>query len=357
VEPAPVAAVPPATAAATYAAVDEIVTDEPPPEDDRPSWGWALAIGTLVVAAIIAALFLTGTIGGKKVAVPKVVGIDQAAAATVLHREDLEVSFDAVASNKRKGIVISQDPSAGTKVKEGTTVHALVSSGPGDRQVPSVDDLTEKAAKEKLTKAGFKVTVHRRDDADVAKGHVIETQPAGGTTLPVGSEVALYISNGPPDVEVPQVTGQTLDEARGTLEEDGFKVQTQDQETEDEEPGTVLAQSPAAGGVVPQGSTVTLTVAKEPSEVEVPDVTGQTDTEAINGLQDAGFKISVEREDVETPDEDGIVLQQDPEGAEKAKPGSVVTIVVGRFNPDLNPEGTDTTPTTPDGTSTTGTER
>jgi serine/threonine-protein kinase len=99
---------------------------------------------------------------------------------------------------------------------------------------------------------------------------------------------------------------------------------------------------------------VTLTVARAPAKVAVPDVEGETDTDAIRILQDAGFKISPERQDVDSPDEDGIVLGQDPVGGRDAKPGDTVTIVVGRFNPDLNPEGTTTTATTPETTTTPG---
>jgi serine/threonine-protein kinase len=347
---------PPVATAAAPLAGDEIVHHEPPPDDPRPGWGWALLIAALVVGAIVAALFLTGTIGGKKVAVPNIVRINQAAAATVLHRVGLEVAFDAVTSNKPKGIVISQDVAPGTKVKEGTTIHASVSSGPGDAQIPVVDGLTRRSARRALTDAGFDVKEHHRNDTDVAAGHVIETAPAGGTTLELGSTVDLYISDGPPDVDLPDVTGRQLDDARSTLEDAGFKVSTTEKETLDKDPGTVLTQSPQGGGQAQEGSTVTLTVAKAPAEVEVPDVTGETDSEAINDLQDAGFKISTERQDVDTLDQDGVVQGQDPAGGKKLKPGETVTIVVGRFNPDLNPEGTSTTPTTPT-TSTTGARR
>ena len=43
---------------------------------------------------------------------------------------------------------------------------------------------------------------------------------------------------------------------------------------------------------------------------------------------------------------EGVVIEQAPANG-KAKKGSTVTIVVGKFNPNLNPEGTSTTPTTP----------
>jgi len=153
---------------------------------------------------------------------------------------------------------------------------------------------------------------------------------------------------------VPDVTGQQLDEARATLEDAGFKVKTTDQETTDRDPGTVLAQSPGAGGDAPQGSDVTLTVAREPSQVSVPDVKGEQDSDAIRILQDAGFRVATEKQDVSDLDQDGVVLEQDPKGNRQAKPGDVVSIVVGRFNPDLNPEPdtNTTTTTTPDGTAT-----
>jgi serine/threonine-protein kinase len=350
---------PPSTALAVGAPLvaEEVVAHDPPPDDPRPGWGWALLIAALVVGAIVAALFLTGTIGAKKVAVPNIVRTNQAAAATVLHRAGLEVAFDAVTSNKPKGIVISQDVAPGTKVKEGTTIHASVSSGPGEAQIPVVDGLTERAARRKLAAAGFDVRPHHENSTDVDAGHITRTQPEGGSTLELGNTVDLYISDGPPDVELPNVIGRPLDEARSRLEDQNFKVETVDKETLDEDPGTVLAQDPAGGGEAPEGSTVTLTVAKAPAEIAVPDVTGESDSEAINDLQDAGFKISTERQDVDTLDQDGIVQGQDPVGGKKLKPGDTVTIVVGRFNPDLNPEGTDTTPTTPDPTSTTGRRR
>ena len=51
--------------------------------------------------------------------------------------------------------------------------------------------------------------------------------------------------------------------------------------------------------------------------------------------------IDQQSQDVPTPDGDGVVLEQSPAGGKKAKKGSKVTIVVGKFNPDLNPEGDD----------------
>jgi eukaryotic-like serine/threonine-protein kinase len=328
---------------------EEVVYDQPalPPEHAGLRWPWVLLISLLVVGAILGVLLLTGAVGGTKVKVPNVIGISDAAAKVKLNRVGLEIDIAQVVSDKPKGIVISQNPTFGEKVKQGSIVSVSVSAGPGDRQIPNVEGFTRRDARRALDHAGFRIHEHRQHSTDVPSGRVVRTQPGGGTQLEVGSVVDLYVSGGPPDVTVPSVTGRPLDEARGTLEDAGFKVSTTDQETTASDPGTVLSQSPLGATEAPEGSTVDLTVARVPSKVEVPDVKGQSDSDAIQVLQDAGFRIATERQDVDTPDQDGTVLDQDPEGGKQAKPGDVVTIVVGRFDPALNPEGS-TTPTTPD---------
>jgi beta-lactam-binding protein with PASTA domain/predicted Ser/Thr protein kinase len=330
---------------ATAPVVEEVYT-EPAPRRERDGigWGWALLIAALIVAAILAALFLTGTIGAKKVTVPNVIGISDAAAKVKLNRAGLEIDIAQVVSDKPKGIVISQNPTFGTKVKDGTIVSVSVSAGPGDRQVPSVEGLTRREARRVLDKAGFEIKERTEESSEVEKGVVIRTEPGAGTQLEIGSVVQIIVSDGPPDVEVPDVTGRSLEEARAALEDAGFKVATIEQETADKDPGTVLAQTPAGGGVAPEGSEVRLTVAKAPTKVEIPDVVGETDSDALQILQDAGFRVAQEPVDVDTLEDDGIVQDQDPPGGREGKPGDTITILVGRFNPPLDPEGTQTTP-------------
>jgi serine/threonine-protein kinase len=149
-------------------------------------------------------------------------------------------------------------------------------------------------------------------------------------------------------VDVPDVTGRREDAARRTLEDAGLKVDVTEQETEDREAGTVLEQDPAAGTEVDEGSTVTLTVAKAPPRVEVPDVLDKTEAEARAALEDAGFTVRRVREDVQTADEDGVVIDQDPPAGEERRKGTRVTIFVGRFAPDPIPGPEPSPEPTPD---------
>ena len=85
------------------------------------------------------------------------------------------------------------------------------------------------------------------------------------------------------------MTGLDEEEARSRLGDAGLDVDAIQQESADKDPGTVLSQDPAAGTSVRKGDTVTLTIAKEPTEVAVPDVSGQPVNDALDELIQAGF--------------------------------------------------------------------
>ena len=104
----------------------------------------------------------------------------------------------------------------------------------------------------------------------------------------------------------------------------------------------MLRQDPGAGAQVDKGSSVKIVVAKEPPDVEVPDVIDQDEQAARDALTGAGFRVRVRREDVDTEDQDGIVIDQEPAGGEERPEDSRVTIVVGRFVPPLEPDATAT---------------
>ena len=82
--------------------------------------------------------------------------------------------------------------------------------------------------------------------------------PAKGERVPVGSTVALVISKGPPPVEVPYLIDMKRDDAVYTLQQLGLNVEI------NEPPFTplnrVISQDPAAGTLIPVGSTVTITI-------------------------------------------------------------------------------------------------
>ena len=317
------------------------------PRDGGRWWLWLLAV-LVAGLGLAAVLLLPGT---QKVAVPTVVGADQANAEAKLRQDGFRVDTVQKTAEQPAGQVIGQDPTGGTKAKKGSTVTLTVSSGPQQVAVPQVVGLTVSSARGRLQKAGLQASEREENSDTVAAGRVISVSPPEGQKVDKGSSVTLVVSSGKPQVQVPDVVGKSFDEAQSTLQAAGFKVTRVDKES-DKAAGTVLAQNPKSGARIDAGSTIALTVAKEPSQVPVPDVTGEDAPAAIAALSGQGFVIDQQSRDVPTPDGDGVVLQQSPSGGKKAKKGSKVTIVVGKFNPNLNPEGGTTTG---GGTTSTGT--
>ncbi len=153
---------------------------------------------------------------------------------------------------------------------------------------------------------------------EVKKGRVIESSPAGGTTVERGTTVTLTVSRGAETVEVPDVTGESEDNARSAIEGAGLRVGKVTEQESDEEPGTVTAQDPAPGTSVNKNTAVALTVAKA---VPVPDVVDLDEDEARQQLEDAGFDVRVEEQTVTDQAQDGVVLEQTPGGRGGTPPG------------------------------------
>jgi serine/threonine-protein kinase len=184
----------------------------------------------------------------------------------------------------------------------------------------------------------------RQDPSTQPAGQVLAQDPPAGTKVKVNSVVHVNVSKGPLPVAVPTVLGQPIDQASSTLQALGFRVATTFVES-NQPANTVIDQAPSAGASAGKGSVISLTVSKGPKTSTVPDVSSQDVGTATTTLANSGFHPKVVYQDVTDPSSDGIVLQQDPQGGTQAKPGTVVTITVGRVS-SATTTTTDTTPTT-----------
>ena len=163
-------------------------------------------------------------------------------------------------------------------------------------------------------------------------GTVIAQHPVGGELVLQGSNVQINISKGVQPLTVPNVIGQQYDSAAGQLQGQGFAVARRDVDSS-QPVDTVIDQQPKGGSELARGGTVILYVSKGPKESTIPDVTSQDEASATQTLEQSGFSVDVQEQDTTDPNQDGIVLSQDPPGGTKARPGTTVTIVVGRLVP------------------------
>ncbi|SBT88747.1 serine/threonine protein kinase [Streptomyces sp. DI166] len=305
----------------------------PPPTPSRPRRG--LARGPL--AAVVGVLLLLGVgVGvwyinsGQFTRVPALLSQPEAKAKERLADAGLEVGEveRAFSDTIKRGRVISTDPEVGSRIRQNSSVNLVVSKGPQVVKVPDVAGYSLDKARERLKAEGLEPgMVTREFDDTVPRGFVVSTTPQAGTERRSGSAVALVVSKGRP-VDVPDVTGENLEDAKEELEEAGLKVKVADEPVTSAEfdKGEVAAQTPEPGSQAVSGDTVTLTLSKGPEMVEVPDVVGEKVDDAKAELEAAGFQVDEDR---------GLlglfgdtVESQSVEGGETAPKGSTITIKI-----------------------------
>ncbi|MFD5493244.1 Stk1 family PASTA domain-containing Ser/Thr kinase [Streptomyces sp. NPDC127091] len=234
---------------------------------------------------------------------------------------------EAYSDTVERGTVISTDPKAGARIRGSDSVSLTLSKGPQTVRVPDVDGYRLDKARSVLKDAGLEPgMVTQEFSEDVAKGFVVSTGPGKGTKVRAGSAVALTVSKGSP-VDVPEVVGQDLDDARAALEKAGLKVSiAAERVTSEHDAGRVALQSPEAGREAAEGDGVTLTLSKGPEMVAVPDVVGDSVDEATGKLEGAGFRVEEDR---------GLlglfgdtVKAQSVSGGDTAPKGSTITLTI-----------------------------
>jgi eukaryotic-like serine/threonine-protein kinase len=149
--------------------------------------------------------------------------------------------------------------------------------------------------------------------------------PAKPTTAPVGMST------------VPSVVGKTEAEASKMVRDAGLTVKLEERRALGLREGIVVDQDPKSGQVL-TGSTVTITIgrpiapnlpkpAPKQGFVLMPNVEGMDEKQARKSLEDAGFKVSIERE--EAPGRKGQVIDQNPAANDTIRPERTVRITIG----------------------------
>jgi beta-lactam-binding protein with PASTA domain/predicted Ser/Thr protein kinase len=131
----------------------------------------------------------------------------------------------------------------------------------------------------------------------------------------------------PTGVRVPDVVGETEDDATDILEDAGFEVEVEREFNPEVRRTEVFEQDPEAGERLERGETVTLAVSRGEQPIEVPGVVGLSEEEARAVLADNELQVgTVNREASE--EEEGTVIDQDPGEGEQVRPGFGVTLTV-----------------------------
>ena len=231
---------------------------------------WVLL--ALLAAAIIAlaVLVLPGVLGdgtpaGHDVKVPAITTMTEAQARTTLQQNQLKAGNVTHEPNDTvpEGQVVSQSPPEGTQAAAEQPVDFVVSSGKGEVEVPDLTGMTSDKAEQALKDVGLALGKQTEaDSTQQRKGRVISSNPSGrATPWPRTRKVDIEVASG--KVQVPNVVGQTLEEAGPRSPTPGSTVKADQFEESTQPEGTVIKQDPS-NKTVDQGSTVTLVLAKAP---------------------------------------------------------------------------------------------
>ncbi|MFD3615639.1 Stk1 family PASTA domain-containing Ser/Thr kinase [Streptomyces sp. NPDC058676] len=307
--------------------------ESPPPLPPRRRDGSRRRL-VAIVAAVLLALGLGAGVwyinSGQFTQVPPLLAKTEAQARDQLANAGLEVGKveHAYSDTVKRGTVISTDPAPGSRIRDNDSVTLRISDGPETVRVPDVEGYRLDKARSLLKDSGLAPgMVTRAFSEDVPRGSVISTEPEKGTERRAGSAIALTVSKGSP-IDVPDVTGESLEDARADLEEAGLKVKISSAEVNSSEfdKGQVARQTPQNGSTAAEGDTVTLTLSKGPEMIEVPDVVGDSVDEAKATLEGAGFAVDEDR---------GLlglfgdtVKKQSVKGGKAAPKGSTITITI-----------------------------
>ncbi|MGW4381728.1 Stk1 family PASTA domain-containing Ser/Thr kinase [Kitasatospora sp. NPDC004531] len=252
------------------------------------------AVLVLVGAFFVVQAFVKTGGANAKTTVPNLVGKSLSDAENAAKSQNASlgvVAGDPVAcpdTKIQKDQVCTQEQAAGTEIATTGKITVHLSSGPAQVDVPDVTGQTKDAASAALTGKGFVVTVNYSNDDKVDQDKVISQSVTGKAAT--GAAITLVVSSGQQKVTVPNLVGQSQDNATQALTELNLTVAVVTKTVganEQAKVGQVIAQDKT--GQVAKGTKVTLTIGKLADKLTVPPLQNLKLSEALNALKQAGI--------------------------------------------------------------------
>ena len=268
-----------------------------------------------------------------EVEVPRLIGMHRDDALETIRISRLTVGeITEEISDSPSGTVISQSITAGTVVEIETAIDLIVAIGlivatPELVRVPDEQGKKLGDAEKIIKDAKLRVGKVTGIPSGEPVGTVLEQSPEAGEEIPVNTPVDLVISE-LRTVEVPDVRGKKLEDARKIIESAHLRVGTVEKKASEQPAGTVIEQVPEAGKEVPMNAPVNLVIAK-PRLIEVPNVQGKNLEEARAAIEEAHLKVgNIEEKTSEQPA--GTVIEQTPKAGEEATVNTAINLRISK---------------------------
>jgi serine/threonine-protein kinase len=225
-----------------------------------------LFFGIFIIVAVAAALFTMEILtGGKTVSVPDLRDKEIVKAGRLLKNAGLTLRIEGEEFHPAipKDYIISQNPEAGTIIKEGRSVGVIVSKGPQEVVVPRLEMEPLRRAEVIIRQNGLTVgDIAKVHSMTVEKDLIITQNPLPGSITDRGERVDLLVSLGPEDLwyKTPNLLGKKLEEGSTILEKIGIEITITT--AKGEEPGLILGQKPKSGYPIRKGDRLELIVSE-----------------------------------------------------------------------------------------------
>ena len=298
-----------------------------------------LGIAAVLVIGIAAIAFSVLGGGKNEISVPDVSNLSESAARSKLQEAGLKAAgqTEEITSDKiPEGKVVKTNPEAKAIVQKGREVVLYISTGGHKIKMKNYTDMEYKEAVEALVKLDFKESKIKKKEEysdTVEKGKIISQTPeANSEVTPAKTSVKFIVSKGAKPIKISNYVGTSINEALLDLANNGINESQvkQTQQESEKEAGTILSQTPSVGSsVTPGKTTINFVVSSGPNEVNVPDFTGMSKSDAQNAAKEAGLTVNFE-EDYDNQVPAGQVIHSNPSAGEKVKKNSSVTVTLSK---------------------------
>jgi len=206
------------------------------------------------------------------VTVPKLVGLKYDTVRNSGNFSNFIIEMEGSAeynAEYEKGVIFEQKPSHGRTVKTGAKITVRVSAGQEIVELPNFINQEATAVFAQLRDLNLKYAQVDVFSNTIPSGFVVATDPGAGSQIPGGSTVTVHVSMGPDSkvVEVPDLGGMSLEQARQELAKAGLNAGSINYRESEAESGTVIGQNPSPESQISEGAYVNLTVSSGDEEI------------------------------------------------------------------------------------------
>jgi beta-lactam-binding protein with PASTA domain len=208
---------------------------------------------------------------------PKVVGKTFEDASAILQKTGFVAQQGESRYHKTiaANIVLQQDPPAGSRQKRGTSVVLALSAGQKTAEVPVTSNMSQQQARIAIENTGLTLGNVTEQLSDQPRGLVVASSPPAGTRMDLPGAVDIVLSKGPATIQVPDLYGRSVGEARSMIEQLGLRIAGISRDTSSLQPeNTIIRQFPEAGKTVSAGGPLSLTVSHFPPSPSIRVDTG-----------------------------------------------------------------------------------